>query len=70
MGKRYIEEDSNIGVLKVDGVLVGWERIHRGRFKHWCAEFSMVCWWVGKKYIEEDSNIGVLKVDGVLMGGE
>ena len=60
MGKRYIEEDSNIGVLKVDGVLVGGEKIYRGRFKHWCAEFSMVCWWVGKKDIEELSNIGVL----------
>ena len=34
VGKRYIEEDSNIGVLKVDGVLVGGEKIYRGRFKH------------------------------------
>ena len=57
-------------MLKVDGVLVGGEKIYRGRFKHWCAEFSMVCWWVGKKEREEHSNIGVLKLDGVLVGGE
>ena len=42
-------------------MLVGGQNRYRGKFKQWCAEASMVCWWVGKKHIEEDSNIGELK---------
>ena len=48
VGKKDIEEDSNNGVLKLDGVLVGGDKRYRRTFKHWCAEFSVVCWWVVK----------------------
>ena len=37
-GEKKKEEHSNIGVLNFDGVLVGGEKIYRGRLKHWCAE--------------------------------
>ena len=50
MGKRYIEEDSNIGVLKLDGVLVGGEKRYRGGFKHWCAEGLWCAGGWGKIY--------------------
>ena len=42
-------------------MLVGGQKRNRGGLKLWCAEASMVCWWVGKKDIEEDLNFGVLK---------
>ena len=54
VGKKHIEEDSNIGVLKALWCVGGLANRYSERFNHWYAEASMVCWWVGKKEIEVD----------------